>query len=97
MIELFGLGGLEVTREQVSNWLKKDEDESYQSCSDTQLASFLNGLIIDKRGKKDGPEPVPEKTLINNKPRAASVIVKSDVAKLGMLDHNMFNKSNISN
>ena len=66
MIELFGLGGLEVTREQVSNWLKKDEDESYQPCSDIRLASFLNGLIIDKRGKKDGPEPVPEKTLTNN-------------------------------
>jgi len=66
MITLFGLGGLEVTREQVSDWLKKDQDESYQPCSDTQLACFLNGLIVDKRGKRDGPEPVPEKTLTNN-------------------------------
>ena len=30
------------------------------------LATFLNGLIIDKRGKKDGPQPKPEKTLNNN-------------------------------
>ena len=27
---------------------------------------FLNGLITDKRGKNDGPQPVPEKQLTNN-------------------------------
>jgi len=31
-----------------------------------QLAIFLNGLINDKRGKKDGPQHEPEKRLTNN-------------------------------
>jgi uncharacterized protein YehS (DUF1456 family) len=31
-----------------------------------QLATFLNGLIIEKRGKKEGPQPIPEKQLNNN-------------------------------
>ena len=66
MIELFGLAGLKVTREQISDWLKKDEDPAFQKCSDTELATFLNGLIIDRRGKKDGPQPQPEKRLTNN-------------------------------
>jgi uncharacterized protein YehS (DUF1456 family) len=66
MIAIFGLGGTEVTREQVSDWLKKEDDPAYKTCSDTQLASFLNGLIIDKRGKKEGPQPTPEKRLNNN-------------------------------
>lgn len=66
MIELFGLAGLKVTREQISNWLKKDEDPAFKKCSDTELATFLNGLIIDRRGKKDGPQPQPEKRLTNN-------------------------------
>jgi uncharacterized protein YehS (DUF1456 family) len=66
MIAVFGLGGVEVTRAQVSDWLKKEEDPDYQTCSDQQLATFLNGLIIDKRGKKEGPQPVPETTLSNN-------------------------------
>jgi uncharacterized protein YehS (DUF1456 family) len=66
MIGLFGLADLEVTREQVSDWLKKDDDDAYRPCADIQLASFLNGLIIDKRGKKDGPGPVAEKKLTNN-------------------------------
>jgi uncharacterized protein YehS (DUF1456 family) len=66
MIDIFGLADHQVTREQISDWLKKDDDPSYQKCSDTQLAIFLNGLIIDKRGKKEGPQPEPEQRLTNN-------------------------------
>ena len=66
MIAVFGLADYQVTREQISDWLKKDDDPAYQKCSDTQLAIFLNGLIIDKRGKKEGPQPEPEKRLTNN-------------------------------
>jgi uncharacterized protein YehS (DUF1456 family) len=66
MIAIFGLADYVVTREQISDWLKKDDDPAYQPCSDTQLAIFLNGLIIDKRGKKEGALPEPEKRLTNN-------------------------------
>ena len=66
MIAIFGLAGLEVTRAQISDWLKKDDDPDFVKCSDQQLAIFLNGLIIDKRGRKDGPQPEPEKQLSNN-------------------------------
>lgn len=66
MIKIFALADSKVTREQISNWLKKDDDPDYKACTDTQLATFLNGLINFKRGKKDGPQPVPEKKLNNN-------------------------------
>ena len=66
MIAIFGLANHQVTREQISDWLKKDDDPAYQKCRDTQLAIFLNGLINDKRGKKEGPQPEPEKHLNNN-------------------------------
>ena len=66
MISIFGLAGHEVTREQISDWLKKDDDPAFKECSDTQLAIFLNGLINDKRGKKEGAQPKPEKRLTNN-------------------------------
>lgn len=66
MISIFGLAEHQVTREQISDWLKKDDDPAYQACSDTQLAIFLNGLINDKRGKKEGSQPEPEKRLTNN-------------------------------
>lgn len=66
MMALFGLADHPVTREQISDWLKKEDDPSYKECSDTQLAIFLNGLIIHKRGKKEGPQPEPESRLTNN-------------------------------
>jgi uncharacterized protein YehS (DUF1456 family) len=66
MIAIFGLADHQVTRGQISDWLKKDDDSAYQKCSDTQLAIFLNGLINDKRGKKEGPQPAPEQRLTNN-------------------------------
>ncbi len=66
MIELFGSAGMSVTRAQISDWLKKEEDPAYQSISDFQLAAFLNGLINEKRGKKEGQQPVPENRLNNN-------------------------------
>ena len=66
MVGIFGLADYAVTPEQVSEWLKKEEDPAYKKCSDTQLAIFLNGLIIDKRGKKEGAKPEPERRLTNN-------------------------------
>lgn len=66
MIAIFGLAGLEVTRAQISDWLKKEDDPAYQNCTDQQLAIFLNGFIIEKRGKKEGPQPEAEKRLTNN-------------------------------
>jgi len=66
MIELFGLADLSVSREQLSNWLKKDDDPDYKSLSDEQLACFLNGLITNNRGKREGVQPPAEKKLTNN-------------------------------
>jgi len=66
MIAIFECVGDKVTREKISDWLKKDDDSAYKSLSDTQLAIFLNGLIVEKRGKKEGPLPVPETQLNNN-------------------------------
>jgi uncharacterized protein YehS (DUF1456 family) len=66
MISIFGLADCQVTREQVSAWLKKDEDPARQDCSDAQLAIFLNGLINAERGKREGAQPGPEQSLTNN-------------------------------
>jgi len=66
MIAIFALVEHLATREQISDWLKKDDDPAYQACSDIIMAKFLNGLIIEKRGKKDGAQPEAEKRLTNN-------------------------------
>lgn len=66
MATIFGLADYQVTRDQISTWLKIEDDPAYQKCDDTQLAIFLNGLINEKRGKKEGAQPDLEKHLTNN-------------------------------
>ncbi len=66
MMELFALGGMEASRAQISSWLKKEDDDDFQGIIDKQLATFLNGFIIKRRGKKDDTIPKAEKSLSNN-------------------------------
>ncbi len=71
MIALFALGNPDteqtVSRAQISDWLKKEDDPAHKVCTDTMLAIFLNGLIVDKRGARDDAPPlVPEKRITNN-------------------------------
>ena len=66
MIRTFGLGGVTLDHEQVSNWLKRGDDPGTQPIYDKDLATFLEGLIIKHRGKREGMMPKPEKKLNNN-------------------------------
>lgn len=66
MIALFKLASFDVEKAEVCNWLKKDVDPLFKELTDKELAIFLNGLIIEKRGKREGPPPVPEDPLSNN-------------------------------
>ena len=66
MIAIFNQADHEVTREEISDWLKKDDDPAFKDCSDTRMAIFLNGFINKRRGKREGAQPEPETRLNNN-------------------------------
>ncbi|MFD1739517.1 DUF1456 family protein [Bacillus salitolerans] len=64
MVEIFKLGGVEVTQEQVLNILTKYDEEAdipeEAACSNSMVESFLNGLIMFKRGKQEPKPGQPE-------------------------------------
>lgn len=66
MIAIFQSAGSKVTRAEISDWMKSEEDDSFKKLKDVELATYLNGLINEKRGKREGAQPVPEKNLTNN-------------------------------
>ena len=66
MMELFELGGERATREQVSAWMKQDDKPDFAELSDKLLATCLNGLIVKRRGAREGAVPVAEQRLNNN-------------------------------
>lgn len=75
MIEIFRLGGITVTKEELGRMLLKpktggnmnlDEDEfvaddNMKKCNNYMLESFLNGFIIFRRGKQEAKSGDPDK------------------------------------
>ena len=59
MIQIFKKGNIIVTREDVIDYLKKDIDDGFKKLSNNDLISFLDGLIIQKRGNREDGTPVP--------------------------------------
>ncbi|MDQ6957065.1 MAG: DUF1456 family protein [Mariprofundaceae bacterium] len=100
MIALFGLADLEVTREQVSAWLKKDDDPTLEECGARELAVFLNGFIHDKRGKREDAQAEPERRLNNNivfrKLKIALNLKDDDMLKVLSSTGFRFSKSELS-
>jgi len=100
MIAFWAAADCVVTREQVSQWLKKEEDPDYLNCSDKMLATFLNGLINGLRGKKDGPQMEPESRINNNiilrKLKIALNLRNDDVCELMDLGGLAVGKSELS-
>ncbi|MFT5234200.1 MAG: hypothetical protein ACI9UK_001142 [Candidatus Krumholzibacteriia bacterium] len=66
LVTIFAAADLEVPQTQVAHWLTGEENPDHVEMRDPELASFLNGLINERRGKKPGAQPVPEKRLNNN-------------------------------
>ncbi|MBR9831209.1 DUF1456 family protein [bacterium] len=100
MIQIFALADHETTRAEVSNWLKKDDHPEQQQLYDKELAIFLNGFINLKRGKKEGPQPKPEKSLNNNivlrKFKIALNLKDEDILHILDLANFRFGKSELS-
>lgn len=63
---VFKLGQCEISTEKLAHIFIEKNDPTYEELLDVELAGFLNGLIVDKRGPSDGPERQNEVELSNN-------------------------------
>ncbi|EDL66598.1 DUF1456 family protein [Bacillus sp. SG-1] len=73
MVEIFKLGGIDLSKEEVMKVLTKSEDDEVPSdnhipCDDEMFESFLNGFITFKRGPKpvDPDRPALSYEHVNN-------------------------------
>ena len=66
MVQIFKKGNIVLTREDVIDYLKKDIDEGFKKLNNNDLIAFLDGLIIQKRGKKEDGTPVPQVKVTKN-------------------------------
>jgi uncharacterized protein YehS (DUF1456 family) len=104
MVEIFKLGGIEVTKEEVLNMLIKskdsnevgddveiEEEEENRKCNNFMLESFLNGLIIFKRGKQDSKPGQPERPAMSIKDHGSvnNVLLKKLKIALALTSEDM--------
>lgn len=57
---------LEIDKEVVQRFLKKEEDADYLNCADRVLACFLDGLVIQRRGRNERQPARPVESRISN-------------------------------
>lgn len=113
MVEIFKIDGVELTIEEVRKMLIKskdsgsvevedlDEIEENRICSNAELESFLNGLIVFKRGKLEQKldEPVKPVLSIKNKQNINNIVLKKLKIALSLTSEEMldiFNEAGIN-
>ncbi|MDF2821046.1 MAG: hypothetical protein K0R15_1487 [Clostridiales bacterium] len=104
MVEIFKLGGIETTKEEVMKLLVKSKDYQDDSedfddieeveaevCSNYMIESFLNGFIIFKRGKLETTPGQPERPVLYIKDGASvnNIMLKKLKIALGLSSEDM--------
>ena len=89
MVEIFGLGGIQTTKEEVQEMLSKakssstnevQDDEYVKKIDNITLESFLNGLVRLKRGTQDTkPEDSQKQFLMANDNRNVNNVLLKKV------------------
>jgi uncharacterized protein YehS (DUF1456 family) len=64
--KIFKHVGTEAPEQQVNLWLKREDEAGFVELTDELLIDFLDALVIEKRGKKDGPSVRFKQKLDNN-------------------------------
>ena len=66
LVDLFVLGGADLPEERVCAFLKDDADPAFVACDDATMAQFLEGLVLQKRGRDDTRPPPPVELPVTN-------------------------------
>ncbi len=69
MIEIFKISGCNIEQPTLIKFLKKEDEDDYIECSNPLMTFFLDGLIVQKRGKREtaeGQAAKPGAELTNN-------------------------------
>ena len=105
--KLFSLSSdsaVEMSPATFSAMLAKEEDSHYIECSDQQLAAFLDGFIVERRGAREpkpGAKPLPPVTRLSkndvlNKLRIALNYKEEDMLATLKLGGTALSKSELS-
>ncbi|MCV9879618.1 YehS family protein [Brenneria izbisi] len=87
LLAILALVDMTVPPQQLASYVKKEDEAGYQPCPDIVLSYFLNGLIVQKRGKNENQSPLQfERKITNNiilkKLRVAFSLKTTDIQEI---------------
>jgi uncharacterized protein YehS (DUF1456 family) len=101
LIEIIGLANYEVNLDDITAYLKREDEKGYKECSHKVMAHFLNGLVIFKRGTDETRPPQPIVIPITNnivlkKLRVAFELKERDIISIIEKNGLQFSKNEFS-
>jgi uncharacterized protein YehS (DUF1456 family) len=87
MIEIFKLSGCTLELPTLLKLLKKEEEDEFIECSNPLLSFFLDGLIVHRRGRREGADEQPPKqdASLNNNAILKKLRIALDLKEEDML------------
>jgi len=75
VVELFKLAGYDIPKPELESIFKTEDEAGYVECPDSLMDTFLEGLVISRRGKK------PEAAAGDARPRGKARLNNNDILK----------------
>lgn len=87
LVSIVGLGGGEVSLEDMRSFLEREDAPGYRLCPDRTMRAFLDGLIVFRRGPRESgaPRPAPapvDNNLVLKKLRVAFELREEDLVEI---------------
>ena len=87
LVSIVRLGGGDVSIDDMRAYLEREDEPGYRVCPDRVMGYFLDGLIIHRRGPREGTAPRPVESVITNntvlkKLRVAFELREEDLAAI---------------
>lgn len=86
MLEIFRLAGHEIDQAELISMLKKEDDDGFLPCGNSLLEGFLDGLIIQRRGPREG---APTEGVRSGEPLSNNVILRKLRIAMELKDDDM--------
>ncbi len=103
LVGVFAKADFEIRPFLLRAYLHKEDHEGFVECPDEVIEAFLDGLIVDRRGKREpkpGEKPPPKEKLTNNvilrKIRIALELKESDMLEMMKMVKRPVSRSELS-
>lgn len=85
LVEIIALADKTVSLEDITAYLKAEDETGYKECGDDVMGPFLDGLVFFKRGKDETKPRLPTTGRINNNMTIKKIRIAFELQELDII------------